>query len=101
MLVSEMLRKDPFCGDLFIFRSKRSDRIKILTVGRHGSRLVFEALGERPFHMAADLRWNDYAERHTTLTFAGTARIGERCRCALWIDHCAQAECLVIHAGCE
>jgi transposase len=31
MLVSETLRKDPFCGDLFIFRSKRSDRIKILT----------------------------------------------------------------------
>lgn len=31
MLVSEMLRKDPYCGDLFIFRSKRADRIKILT----------------------------------------------------------------------
>jgi transposase len=30
MLVSEMLRKDPFCGDLFIFRPKRADRIKIL-----------------------------------------------------------------------
>lgn len=31
MLVSETLRKDPFCGDLFIFRSKRADRIKIVT----------------------------------------------------------------------
>lgn len=28
MLVSDMLRKDPFCGDLFVFRSKRPDRIK-------------------------------------------------------------------------
>jgi transposase len=29
-LVSEMLHADPFRGDLFIFRSKRMDRIKIL-----------------------------------------------------------------------
>lgn len=31
MLVSGMLRKDPFCGDLFIFPAKRADRVKILT----------------------------------------------------------------------
>ena len=24
------VRRDPFCGDLFVFRSKRSDRVKIL-----------------------------------------------------------------------
>jgi transposase len=30
MLVTETLRHDPFCGDLFVFRSKRSDRVKIL-----------------------------------------------------------------------
>ena len=30
MLVTETLRCDPFCGDLFVFRSKRSDRVKIL-----------------------------------------------------------------------
>jgi transposase len=30
MLVTETLRRDPFCGDLFVFRSKRSDRVKIL-----------------------------------------------------------------------
>ena len=29
-LVSEMLGDNPFCGDVFIFRSKRMDRIKIL-----------------------------------------------------------------------
>lgn len=40
-------------------------------VGWDGSYFVFEALGERPFHMATDLRWIDYAERHTTFTFAG------------------------------
>jgi transposase len=30
MLVTDTLRGDPFCGDLFVFRSKRSDRVKIL-----------------------------------------------------------------------
>jgi transposase len=30
MLVTETLRRDAFCGDLFVFRSKRSDRVKIL-----------------------------------------------------------------------
>ena len=30
VLVSEALRDDPFCGALFVFRSKRADRVKIL-----------------------------------------------------------------------
>lgn len=30
MLVSEALREDPYSGTLFVFRSKRSDRVKIL-----------------------------------------------------------------------
>jgi transposase len=30
MLVTDTLRGDPFCGDFFVFRSKRSDRVKIL-----------------------------------------------------------------------
>jgi len=30
MLVTDTLRGDPFCGDLFVFRSKRSDRVKII-----------------------------------------------------------------------
>ena len=29
-LVASMLQADPFCGDLFVFRSKRADRVKIL-----------------------------------------------------------------------
>jgi transposase len=30
MLVTDTMRGNPFCGDLFVFRSKRSDRVKIL-----------------------------------------------------------------------
>ena len=29
-LVSEALRANPYCGDVFVFRSKRSDRVKLL-----------------------------------------------------------------------
>lgn len=29
-LVAEALKADPYCGDVFVFRSKRKDRLKIL-----------------------------------------------------------------------
>ena len=29
-LVSEALRQSPYSGDVFVFRSKRSDRVKLL-----------------------------------------------------------------------
>jgi transposase len=29
-LVAEVLKADPFCGDVFIFRPKRCDRLKLL-----------------------------------------------------------------------
>jgi len=29
-LVSEALRANPYCGDVFVFRSKRADRVKLL-----------------------------------------------------------------------
>ena len=34
-LVSEALRANPYCGDVFVFRSKRMDRVKLLAW--HGS----------------------------------------------------------------
>lgn len=37
-LVSEALRANPYCGDLFVFRSKRMDIVKLLA--RDGSGMV-------------------------------------------------------------
>lgn len=34
--VQEMLRQDPLSGHLFVFRSKRGDRVKILYWNTHG-----------------------------------------------------------------
>ena len=36
-LVQQALRDNPFAGDLFVFRAKRADRVKILAWDGHGS----------------------------------------------------------------
>jgi transposase len=33
-LASETLRANPYCGDVFMFRSKRADRVKLFGVGQ-------------------------------------------------------------------
>jgi transposase len=47
--VSEALRANPYCGDIFIFRSKRSDRIKLLAWDGSGMVLVTKWLEEGCF----------------------------------------------------
>ena len=44
MLVSEHLREDPFGGTLYIFRSKRADRVKILSWDGSGLVLYYKRL---------------------------------------------------------
>jgi len=39
-LVAEALDSDPYCGDVFIFRSKRKDRLKLLAWDGSGMVLV-------------------------------------------------------------
>jgi len=48
-LVSEELRADPYCGDIFIFRSKRFDRVKLLAWDGSGMVLVTKWLEEGRF----------------------------------------------------
>src|ERR1700684_979523 len=45
-LVSEVLRANPYCGDVFVFRSKRSDRVKLLAWDGSGMVLVTKWLQE-------------------------------------------------------
>ena len=45
-LVQQALRADPFAGDVFIFRPKRADRVKILVYD--GTGLCLYARGWRP-----------------------------------------------------
>jgi transposase len=42
--VQEMIGKDPFGGAVFVFRSKRADRLKVLVWGRTGLVLIHKRL---------------------------------------------------------
>ena len=48
-LVSEALRANPYCGDVFVFRSKRSDRVKLLAWDGSGMMLVTKWLHQGSF----------------------------------------------------
>ena len=48
-LVANALAADPYCGDIFIFRSKRSDRVKLLAWDGSGMVLVSKWLEEGHF----------------------------------------------------
>ena len=42
--VQMMLRQDLFCGTIFVFRSKRADRVKMLVYDRTGLVLIWKRL---------------------------------------------------------
>ncbi|HEY2538335.1 MAG TPA: IS66 family insertion sequence element accessory protein TnpB [Stellaceae bacterium] len=48
-LVSEALRSNPFSGDVFVFRSKRADRVKLLAWDGSGMVLVTKWLHQGCF----------------------------------------------------
>lgn len=52
-LVSEVLRQDPLSGHLFVFRSKRGDRVKILYWNTHGYALWYTRLEVGTFRFPA------------------------------------------------
>ena len=48
-LVAEGLQGDPYCGDIFVFRSKRRDRLKLLVFDGTGLILATKWLEEGSF----------------------------------------------------
>jgi transposase len=52
LLVQEMLKRDPHCGHLFVFRGKRGGLIKVLWHDGQGLCLLANR-GARPLRMAA------------------------------------------------
>jgi transposase len=49
LAVQEMFGLDPFCGTVFVFRSKRADRIKLLVWDQTGMVLVHKRLEDGKF----------------------------------------------------
>ena len=48
-LAREELQRDPFLGAIFVFRSKKADRLKILTCDGTGLVLVWKRLEQSAF----------------------------------------------------
>ena len=78
-LVREQLRHDPFSGTIFIFRSKRADRLKILAWDGSGLGAALEAAGARRVSLAADQRWRDAAVARRSSPRWSTVWIGRAC----------------------
>jgi transposase len=49
MLVQDLLKQNPFSGHLFVFRGRRSDRIKILYYDQNGMCLFAKRLDQGKF----------------------------------------------------
>ncbi len=63
-LVQEALRENPYSGSIYVFRAKRTNRVKLLwwdVVGRHRHLSSHEASGKRPVSLACDRGRNDAA----------------------------------------
>ena len=66
-LVAEALREDPYCGDVFLFRAKRTDRLKILvwdgsgmilaTKWLEGSRFTWPPIRDGAMHLTPSQFW--------------------------------------------
>ena len=52
--VQTMLRQDPFCGAVFVFRSKRADRVKLLVYDGTGLVLIWKRLDGAKVQVAGD-----------------------------------------------
>jgi len=70
-LVKEQLRVDPFCGVIYVFRSKRADRLKLLFWDGSGICLFYKRLEEGKF------RWPRIEEGVMRLSAAQLATLIE------------------------
>ena len=73
--VQQHLGKNPFTGELFVFRGRRGDLIKNSLLGRPRVVSVQQAPRERAFRVAPGQRWSDFADRSTTVNVARRNRL--------------------------
>jgi transposase len=70
-LIQLTLKADPFCGDIYVFRSKRADRLKMLTWDGTGMILATKRLEDGRF------TWPPIREGSFQLTSAQMAMLFE------------------------
>ncbi len=57
LTVQESLKRDPHAGDLYIFRGRRGDLVKILWHDGLGMSLYAQTPGPRQVHLALSIGW--------------------------------------------
>ena len=77
-IVQAALGADPFCGAIYVFRSKRMDRVKLLWWDGTGICLMTKRLESCAVSLAADRRRDDEAVGGAALRAAGRWPMGER-----------------------
>ena len=55
--VQQALQRDPHAGDLYVFRGRRGNLLKILWYDGLGMSLYAKAFGTRQIHLAVTCRW--------------------------------------------
>jgi transposase len=70
LLVQEGLGRDPFAGDVFVFRGRAGTLIKG-ALARQGT------VGSWPLHLAGDGGWRGVADRGSDELFAGGNRLAQ------------------------
>lgn len=60
-LVKNELHKDPFTGTVFVFRSRKADRLKLIYWDGSGDRHGLQTAGRAHVHMSQHQAWIDNA----------------------------------------
>ena len=79
-MVAEALKADPYCGSVFVFRSKRKDRIKMIAWDGTGMVLVTKWLEESGFTFPPISGRRGCADGDSTLRFSRGSRLDQGCR---------------------
>ena len=74
-MVQTALEQNPFSGQVFVFRGKRGDLIKVAVVGRRRAVPVRQAPGARTVHLAASREWHRVAHPSAVVDAAGRDRL--------------------------
>ena len=74
-MVQTALEQNPFSGQVFVFRGKRGDLIKVLWWDGDGLCLFAKRLERGQIHLAASSEWNGVADAGAAVDAAGRDRL--------------------------